>query len=370
MTLSRAPHVAACTALIALLCHACGSSSGSGGAPDQGDTGPTATDTAATDSGPTATDASPKPADSGTTNADTAATDTGPAPTDNNPDPTDAGPDPTDAGPPPTDAGPPPTDAGASCAAPQPANTECKDGTWTCKADTFTPPGSAECLPVTCDAMSKALFGAIDSAVDASNNCEIDNDCEAVDKSTACMGACPVAINQAHKDAFAATLDALDKGICVANDYAKKCGYATPKCLAPNPGCVAGKCVYSKPKDPPPPVGCQAGFFKAYGSDVCEEATCANMATAKANAINVAVAAAQTCTADNQCVIVQTGTQCGGTCGAAVNSAAKDAVTVVVQWVDKNICQANDYPKQCGYATPGCIAPNPGCKAGICVYNK
>ena len=253
--------------------------------------------------------------------------------------------------------------------APQPANTECKNGAWVCKPDTFTPPAGAECLPVTCDAMSKALFGAIEAAVDASNDCQVDEDCEAVDKSTACMGACPVAINSGHKDAFAATLGALDKAICVANDYAKLCGYATPKCLGPNPGCVAGKCVYSKPKDPPP-AACPPGFFKAYGSDVCQVADCANMASAKAAAINSAVDAAKACAADSDCVIVQTGTQCGGTCGAAINGAGKAAVTAVVQWVDDNICKANDYPKLCGYATPGCLAPNPGCNAGVCVYNK
>jgi len=227
--------------------------------------------------------------------------------------------------------------------------------------------GSPSDAGPTCSSMSKALWDGINAAVEANNACAIDADCTTADQSTACQGACPAAINVAKKVAFGAAVDALDQSICKANNYAAKCGYATPKCMAPKPGCVAGKCVYNKPPTPP---ACKPGYFKAYGSDVCEEATCKAMATAKNTAINDAVKAAKACSADAECGIVMTGTQCGGTCGAAVNKAQAAAVTKVVNWVDNNICKPQGYPGKCGYATPGCMMPNPGCKAGECVYAK
>ena len=254
------------------------------------------------------------------------------------------------------------------CAA---ANPGCHDGQCVydlpagCADGTFTPYGTEECVDATCANMGEALDAAIDSAIDAAPACVADAECVIVSTDTPCRGTCGAAVHSAASDDVGAAVAWATEHLCDAHDYAGQCGYATPDCMAPKPGCVDGVCVYAKPTGE-----CPGGMFTPYDSDDCLEATCENLGAAKEEAISAAVAAGKTCTEDAQCVMVDTSTACSGTCGAAVNQSATMAVGYVVGWVDEHLCEAHDYAGQCGYSTPSCSAPDPGCVDGLCVYAK
>ena len=215
--------------------------------------------------------------------------------------------------------------------------------------------------------MNASVGDAISNALGAAQSCSEDAECTLVATTTACGGTCGAPVNTGGKAAVEAVVSWVSDNICTANDYGASCGYSEPGCVGPNPGCVDGTCVYAKPL---PPEGCPTGTFAPYNSPECLGATCENMSTSVNGAIDAAVAAAKACTKDKQCVIVQTSTACQGTCGVAVNKDDKSGVKDVVEWVSENICEENDFASMCGYATPSCLAPNPGCEAGACVYIK
>ena len=254
----------------------------------------------------------------------------------------------------------------SSCAPPQPANSTCQGDHWVCDAGYFQPPGAPDCQKATCEAMEAAVSQAIASAVAAGLSCAKDADCTLVGTGNSCYGTCGEAVNTAAKPEIEKLVATLDEHICVALSYAEKCGFMTPMCIQPSPGCLNGECVYAKPEGP---TECLPGQFKAYGG-TCLDATCENMASAKNDAIQAAVEKAKVCTSDEDCIIVDTSTQCGGTCGVAVNSGMQNDVLIIVGWVDDNICKPQGYPEKCGYATPDCMMPKPGCDAGACVYSK
>ncbi len=115
---------------------------------------------------------------------------------------------------------------------------------------------------------------------------------------------------------------------------------------------------------------CKSKTFTPWQAKECVEATCKNKNKSATEAIAEAVTKAMVCSADADCLIVQTSTKCRGACGEAVNKANKDTVTTVVKWVDANICAVAGPDSPCPYATPGCIAPKPGCVNKACVYMK
>ncbi len=237
----------------------------------------------------------------------------------------------------------------------------------------------------TCAEMSKKLQGDLAAAVAAHNSCSASADCTIAQTSTACAGACGQAVNKTGKAAVDAVVADLDVNLCKANGYAGKCGYSTPSCLAPNPACEAGKCVYVptvKPSDCtlPQPAGtvcanktwvCKAGYFQTTSaSKACMEATCSLMIAAHGEAIGGVAATINKCSHDTDCIIVATSTACQGACGVAVNKAEASVLEASIAWADANICKANGYAAKCGFATPKCVAPKPGCAAGVCVYAK
>ncbi len=97
-----------------------------------------------------------------------------------------------------------------------------------------------------CAATMADLQAAIDALATAHTDCQHDADCTNVPTSTACQGTCGIGLNVAAVDDFAKALKLLDDKYCAATNYAAQCGYASPKCMAPNPGCVNNHCVYKK----------------------------------------------------------------------------------------------------------------------------
>ena len=97
-----------------------------------------------------------------------------------------------------------------------------------------------------CTTTMAYLQHAIAALADSHQGCQQDAECTTVSTSTACMGACGIGLNASFASQFAAGLAALDDKYCNQTHYAALCGYATPKCIAPAPGCVNNKCVYKK----------------------------------------------------------------------------------------------------------------------------
>ncbi len=252
----------------------------------------------------------------------------------------------------------------ADTAAPTDAKTP-TDAKASCLSGQFEDLNDGTCKAATCPNFSKSHGAWLKAALLANNDCSADADCEPAGQSTACMGACPVIINKANKANFSALVGKAD-AFCKANGVAAKCGYMTPGCLAPQPGCVSGKCVYTKKQT----GTCPAQNFKPWGKTECVQATCQNKSKYKSLAINEALKKAQKCSKDDDCTIVSTSTKCSGSCGSAVNKGMKNDVAKVVGWVNDNICKVTGPDSPCPYATPDCMPAKPGCASGVCVYTK
>lgn len=305
-------------------------------------------------------------------------------------DVTDAGPAPVDsqikdvpADAAPVDDAVAPVDA-ADCGSAVPAHATCSGTGWTCDSGWFQPYESSECAEATCPVMGQAVSSAIQKAIAKSTACTADADCAVAQTSTTCQGTCGAAVNKAQMGALAGVVAWVDDHICKPQKYGAKCGYATPSCLAPNPGCVNGQCVYAKPaagpcgaQQPPNTVCqgstwvCKPGYFRPYGGGECTEATCANLTAAKNEALATVLVTAKACTGAEagECIVVPTSTDCGGTCGVAVNGGMANDVAKIVGWVDDNLCKAFEFKAKCGYSSPKCMQPKPGCVQGMCSYD-
>lgn len=286
-----------------------------------------------------------------------------------------------------TAADTPTTDAPADTAKPDsgPAPDVSIDASATeCPVGSFKPPkGDGKCVEATCANMAAAVSAVIAYAqTKYEQGCNADSDCTVASTSTACSGTCGIAIVKTAAAALATDMAAVDSQICKPFDYGGKCGFATPSCMEPTPGCVSGKCVYSKQPItkcvPPQPANtvcegtlwvCKPGYFKGYGGGECLEATCDNLAKAKNDAIDSIATKSKVCGAGEECAVVASSTDCGGTCGVAVNAGMSSDVQKIVGWVDDNLCKKFDFKAKCGYATPKCMAPKPACKQGSCWYN-
>ena len=250
-----------------------------------------------------------------------------------------------------------------------------------CKATEFEDPTDSTCKEATCPTMSKSLTAAIAALVDASNTCTADTDCDVVQTGTGCRGTCGAAINKQAKTGFGGKLATIDDKVCKKTGYPGKCGYSTPSCIQPTPGCVAGKCVYTKPAGGctgPQPTNtvcekgewvCKAGTMHLPGGGGCVEPTCKAVQDALHSELKEALAAGSACKADIDCTTVGVGHACWGACPAAISVAHKAGIEAIIGAHD-DVCKAADYAKTCGYMTPKCLAPNPGCDAGVCVYAK
>jgi hypothetical protein len=73
------------------------------------------------------------------------------------------------------------------------------------------------------------------------------------------------------------------------------------------------------------------------------------------------------CSRDEDCVHVDTNTECQGTCGAYVNHMRRPFVARAVRYLDHKICSTYQ-DDGCSYATPGCLQGVPACVAGRCTH--
>ena len=105
---------------------------------------------------------------------------------------------------------------------------------------------SADADALDCAAVMAKLQDAINALATGHLDCQHDADCTNVSTTTACVGTCGIGLNVAFVTQFESGLAALDAKYCAATNYAAICGYVTPKCIAPNPGCVNSQCVYKK----------------------------------------------------------------------------------------------------------------------------
>jgi len=137
-------------------------------------------------------------------------------------------------------------DAGAGCPPPQPAGTVCEGTLWVCAPGFFKPYGSTACLEATCANMQQAVSGAIAAAAAAANSCSTAEDCVQVSTSTACAGSCGTPVNGGQQNDVIKVVGWVDDNICKPQGYAAKCGYSTPKCMAPKFKCEAGKCAWAQ----------------------------------------------------------------------------------------------------------------------------
>lgn len=99
---------------------------------------------------------------------------------------------------------------------------------------------------IDCQAVLSTLQAEIAKLSTGHVACAHDADCTTVPTSTGCQGTCGVGLNTQSVPGFATALAALDAKYCEKTDFTKFCGYSTPKCMAPAPGCVDGICVYKK----------------------------------------------------------------------------------------------------------------------------
>ena len=133
------------------------------------------------------------------------------------------------------------------CPAPQPPGTVCQGSVWMCAPGYFHGFGKSECFEATCENMSKVLKESLDAVVTKSHTCVAggEDGCVVVSTSTACQGTCGMAVNGGMANDVALVVGWVDEHICKAFGYAAKCGYSTPKCMAPKPFCNAGTCAYA-----------------------------------------------------------------------------------------------------------------------------
>lgn len=77
------------------------------------------------------------------------------------------------------------------------------------------------------------------------------------------------------------------------------------------------------------------------------------------------LASATRCSADEDCVRVETSTRCGGTCGAWVHHRRADFVRRTVNYLDRSLCAAYERD-ECPFATPRCVNEAGVCREGRC----
>ena len=133
-----------------------------------------------------------------------------------------------------------------TCWGKAPPDTACSGGQWVCKDGWLQLYPNGPCVEATCDTLKAALVAGLEALTTNHQLCAKDDDCVVVPSGTACQGTCGVALSKNQALPFADGLAALDQKLCKDTDFATKCGYSSPKCMAPAPACVAQKCIYSK----------------------------------------------------------------------------------------------------------------------------
>ena len=135
---------------------------------------------------------------------------------------------------------------------------------------------------------------------------------------------------------------------------------------APGLGCFDGECIAGFAPvfccdEHPCPKGQQCQSRDGEMGQCARD--CERVRERAATKIDRAVMLAARCTRDQQCVRVETWTDCQGTCGAWVNQRYAPLVRRVVRYADERICNAYD---GCPFAAPRCVAERGVCSDGRC----
>ncbi|XYH93633.1 hypothetical protein ACMHYB_38075 [Sorangium sp. So ce1128] len=78
-------------------------------------------------------------------------------------------------------------------------------------------------------------------------------------------------------------------------------------------------------------------------------------------------AAYQACATDNDCVMVDTSTDCGGTCGEVINRAGVQQMRRVISHLNATVCRELRR-MDCPFGSPACLATRPVCAGGACTF--
>ncbi len=236
-------------------------------------------------------------------------------------------------------------------------------------AEYLPSPDADTCAPADCLDMTISMWQVINAVAFDAKACDDDAECVVLGTPEGCQGGCGHSINKSAEADYLAAAQWAEGHICSV--FAPACTLEPMQdCPEPNPGCVDGECVTTV--DPPiVPVECPVGTFQgAPQSGKCIAATCDNITGAVDAAFEAALAGAQACENDDECTIFDTSTPCGGTCGVPVNINQSLDLNIAIKWAGAKACGAIDFAVKCGYSTPGCVEPNPGCQDGMCVYSK
>ncbi|XXT14955.1 hypothetical protein WME94_32375 [Sorangium sp. So ce429] len=76
-------------------------------------------------------------------------------------------------------------------------------------------------------------------------------------------------------------------------------------------------------------------------------------------------AAYRACVTDNDCVMVDTSTDCGGTCGEVIHRAGVQQMRRVITHLNATVCRENRR-MDCPYSTPACLSSRAVCAGGAC----
>jgi hypothetical protein len=228
-----------------------------------------------------------------------------------------------------------------------------------------TTEGATTGTTVNCAALVTESKATIAAVVAEHRSCEKHSECIMTGTNTACFSGCGAVVSKAYEDQVQAAV-ASANAFCVESGYAEQCGTPEPVlCEQTNPGCLDGVC------SPDLMEPCPSSTFPTHPEDgQCAQATCNTMSNAVSKLILEAVQDANACEEDTDCVVVSTDTGCRGECGAAVNAASTAVVSDAIAWIDEQICSAHDFATECGFSTPDCAVPVPGCVDKQCVYSK
>jgi hypothetical protein len=113
----------------------------------------------------------------------------------------------------------------------------CADAAVACSSGLV--PTAHGCL--SCAEATQQVADTIDKALSTSQACDTVDDCTYGAASTACAGACPVAVSKDNQGYFEDLVNLVSEDYC--QDFVATCGYSTPKCAVTTLDCVGGACT-------------------------------------------------------------------------------------------------------------------------------
>ncbi|WP_437938181.1 hypothetical protein [Sorangium sp. So ce341] len=78
-------------------------------------------------------------------------------------------------------------------------------------------------------------------------------------------------------------------------------------------------------------------------------------------------AAYRACAVDSDCVMVDTSTDCSGTCGEVINRSGVQQMRRVISHLNATVCREHRR-MDCPYGAPACLASRAVCAGGECTF--